>query len=39
MASSDYNGKEKSSLNNIKELFQYLHGGGRSGSEESPWAW
>ena len=28
MAASDYNGKEKSSLNNIKELFQYLHGGG-----------
>lgn len=27
MAASDYNGKEKSSLNNIKELFQYLHGG------------
>ena len=27
MASSDYNGKEKSSLNNIKEFFQYLHGG------------
>lgn len=28
MAASDYNGKEKSSLNNIKEFFQYLHGGG-----------
>lgn len=27
MALSGYNGKEKSSLNNIKELFQYLHGG------------
>ena len=36
MAASDYNGKEKSSLNNIKELFKYLHGGGRSGSEEGP---
>ena len=28
MAASDYNGKEKPSLNNIKELFKYLHGGG-----------
>ena len=39
MAASDYNGKEKPSLNNIKELFKYLHGGGCSSSEEGARAW
>ena len=34
MPIEDYSGREKTSLNNIRELWQYLTGGGRSGTEE-----
>ena len=38
MPVEDYSGREKSSLLNIREFWQYLTGG-RSAVKECAWAW